>query len=602
MTRSDKATFIAGIDLGTTNSALGFIEAGELSSDKPVSAAVLDIAQLASPGQVLPRPMLPSFMYIAEAGEFSPGQLDLPWAKERAFMVGAGAHERGAEVPLRMVGSAKSWLSHGGVDRRAAILPHQAPEGVKRVSPVLASTRYLEHIRDAWNAAHGDASLEEQEVLLTVPASFDAVARDLTLEAAREAGLHDVTLLEEPQAAFYAWLAKMGDAWRKMLRVGDRILVCDVGGGTTDFSLIEVKEDAGNLALERIAVGDHILLGGDNMDLLLAHHLTQRLAEDGKKLDASQQRALVIAARRAKEQLLTDLSLESAPVTILGRGSKLIGGKIKADLLRSDVERLLVEGFFPRAPRDAKPERAKRTGFMELGLPFVSDTGITRHLAHFLATHDRGRGTPTHVLFNGGVFNSALLRARLVETMASWSDRAPKVLEGADYDLAVARGAAYYGAVRRGRGIRIRGGTARSYYIGIETSAPAVPGVAPPIRALCIVPFGMEEGTDARVPGGELGLVVGEPVEFRFLESTTRKNDRIGQVLDEYTWPGELIETAPISSMMEADEVEPGTLVPVRLEVKLTEIGTLEVWSVSSDGRRRWRLEFNVREKEAPAS
>jgi molecular chaperone DnaK (HSP70) len=593
------ADWIVGIDLGTTNSALGFVDGKTLAADKPLVPEVFDVAQLVQPGNVLPRNMLPSFLYLAEAGELPAGSLDLPWAKDRSFMVGQGARERGSEVPLRMVGSAKSWLSYGGVDRRAAILPHQAPDGTQRISPVQASVRYLEHLRDAWNAGEKSGErLEDQHVLLTVPASFDAAARDLTLEAAREAGLKDVTLLEEPQAAFYAWLAKMGDAWRKLLKAGDRILVCDVGGGTTDFSLIEVRDEQGNLVLERVAVGDHILLGGDNMDLLLAHHLMGKIAQDGKKLDAGQQRALVMAARRAKEELLTDTSQTSAAVTILGRGTKLIGGKIKTELLREDVEKLLVEGFFPRAKKDERPERARRTGFMELGLPFVSDTAITRHLASFLATHDKGRGLPTHVLFNGGVFNSALLRGRLVETMASWGDRAPHVLEGADYDLAVAKGAAYYGAVRQGRGIRIRGGTARSYYIGIETSAPAVPGVPPPIRALCVVPFGMEEGSSVQVPGGELGLVVGEAVTFRFLESSTRKQDRIGQMLDEYTWPNELTETSPLSSTMEAEGIAPGTLVPVRLEVKLTEIGTLEVWSVSTDGKHRFRLELNVRDKQ----
>jgi molecular chaperone DnaK (HSP70) len=496
-----------------------------------------------------------------------------------------------------LVSSAKSWLSHAAVDRRAPLLPHAAPEEVPKVSPVLASVRYLEHLRDAWNASERAlARLEDQSIMLTVPASFDAVARDLTLEAARDAGFKDVTLLEEPQAAFYAWLAKTGDAWRKLLKAGDRILVCDVGGGTTDFSLIEVKDEAGNLALERVAVGDHILLGGDNMDLALAHHLLGKLAAEGKKLDAGQQRALVLAARRAKEALLSDQTVSSAPVTILGRGSKLIGGKIKVELLREDVERLLVDGFFPRVAREDRPAKAKRTGFMELGLPFVSDAAVTRHLAAFLGTHS-AKAMPTHVLFNGGVFNSALLRNRLIEVMGAWASP-PKILEGADYDLAVAKGSAYYGAVRAGRGIRIRGGSARAYYVGIESAAPAVPGVPPPMRALCVVPFGMEEGTEARVPGSELGLVVGEPAEFRILESSARKQDRVGTVLDEYTWPSELKETAPVSTTMEADGVDPGTLVPVRLEVKLTEIGTLELWSVATDGSRRWRLEFNVRERE----
>jgi molecular chaperone DnaK (HSP70) len=549
------------------------------------------------PGDVQARAMLPSFLYIAEQGELPAGSLDLPWASERRYMVGTAARERGSEVPLRMVSSAKSWLCHGGVDRRAPILPHHAPPEVEKVSPVTAAMRYLEHLRDAWNASH-DRRLEQLDLLLTVPASFDAVARELTMTAAHAAGLEHVTLLEEPQAAFYAWLAKMGDAWRKELTKGDRILVCDVGGGTTDFSLIEVTDDgSGNLGLERVAVGDHILLGGDNMDLALAHHLMTKLQQKGSKLDAGQQRGLVMQARRAKETLLVDTSIAEAPITILGRGSKLIGGQIKTQLLREELEAILLNGFFPACSKDEQPSQQKRTGFMELGLPFVSDPAITRHLAAFLKKQG---GIPTHVLFNGGVFNSPLLRKRLLDTMATWG-AAPRVLEEEENDLAVARGAAYFGAVKKGGGIRIRGGAARSYYIGIESAVPAVPGVPPPIRALCVAPFGMEEGTHVEVPTGELGLVVGEPVEFRFLSSSTRQSDYVGTVLDEYTWPDDLIETAPIRMTLEAEGLEPGTLVPVRLEARLTEIGTLEIWSVQSGGggggpANRWRLEFNVRE------
>jgi molecular chaperone DnaK (HSP70) len=579
--------FVVGIDLGTTNSALGFAEVGER-----IDPRVFDLTQLVKPGDLQPRPMLPSFLYIAEEGELPQGSLDLPWASGRKYMVGTAARERGAEVPLRMVSSSKSWLCHGGVDRRAPILPQHAPEGVEKVSPVSAAVRYLEHLRDAWNAVN-ERKLEELDLLLTVPASFDAVARELTIEAAHTAGLLNVTLLEEPQAAFYAWLAKVGDRWREDLKQGDRILVCDVGGGTTDFSLIEVKDDGrGNLILERVAVGDHILLGGDNMDLALAHHLMGKLAQGGGKLDAGQQRALVQQARRAKEQLLLDLSLPEAPITILGRGSKLIGGKIKTTLLREELEAVLLNGFFPACGKDEEPKQQKRTGFMELGLPFVSDAAITRHLAAFLKKQG---GIPTHVLFNGGVFNSPLLRKRLLDTIAGWG-AAPRVLEEEENDLAVARGAAYFGAVKKGGGIRIRGGAARSYYIGIESAVPAVPGVPPPIRALCVAPFGMEEGSRVAVPSGDLGLVVGEPVEFRFLSSTTRKNDQVGTVLDEYSWPDELTETSPISMVLQAEGLDPGTVVPVRLEAYLTEIGTLEVWSVASSGEGRWRLEFNVRE------
>lgn len=591
---------VVGIDLGTTNTALGFARVPEAESDAGLpTPEVLELPQVVRPGDVQPRATLPSFLYLAQPGELPDGALDLPWATGRAYAVGEAARERGAEVPMHLVSSSKSWLSHGAVDRRAALLPHGAPKEVAKVSPVTAAVRYLEHLKDAWAQAHPEQPLGAQPILLTVPASFDAVARDLTLEAARQAGLSQVTLLEEPQAAFYAWLGKVGDGWREQLSVGDRVLVCDVGGGTSDFSLIEVKDDGeGNLSLERVAVGNHILLGGDNMDLALAHVLHGKLAAAKKKLDAGQQRALVSQARRAKERLLSDDALEEAPITLLGRGSKLIGGQIKTTLSREELTRTLVEGFFPECPRDARPQEAQRTGFMELGLPFEADAAITRHLAAFVADH--AEGLPTHVLFNGGVFNSGLLRQRLLDVIGAWG--APiQVLEGTDNDLAVARGAAYYGAAKRGGGVRIRGGVARAYYIGIESSMPAVPGVPPPIRALCVVPQGMEEGTNAEVPGGTLGLVVGQAATFRFLTATTRKDDEIGAMLDEYTWPAELTETAPITATLEAEGLEPGTLVPVRLEVALTEVGTLEIYCVGADGDaagRRWRLEFNVREQE----
>ena len=588
---------IVGIDLGTTHCAVGWVEGDTGSSDGGAKPEIFAIPQLVKPGDVQARNSLPSFLYLAEAGELPEGSMALPWAPDRDFMVGEAARERGAEVPLRLVSSAKSWLCHGGVDRRAPILPHQASAGVRQVSPVSAAVHYLTHLREAWDVAHPDLPLAAQQILLTVPASFDAVARELTQAAAKEAGLENVNLLEEPQAAFYSWLAGVGDGWREVLSPGSRVLVCDVGGGTTDFSLIEVKDDGqGNLQLERVAVGNHILLGGDNMDLALAHTLMRKLVAAKKKLDVGQQRALVQAARRAKERLLSDSSVESVPITVLGRGVKLIGGKLRTDLSRAELEAVLVNGFFPECDRDARPEEARRAGFMELGLPFVSDPAITRHLAAFLATHTAEGALPTHVLFNGGVFNSPLLRKRLLEVVSGWS-APPVVLEENDNDLAVARGAAYYGAVRRGGGIRIRGGVARSYYIGIEKAVPAVPGIPPPVEALCVVPFGMEEGTEADVPSRELGLVVGEPAEFRFMSSTTR-HDALGETLDEFTWPDELTETAPVHTQIEAEGLEPGTLVPVRLEVKLTEIGTLELWSVSRDDRHRFRLEFNVREQE----
>lgn len=599
MEKQAQARFVVGIDLGTTNSAVAYVDT---QASEP-RLEMLDIAQVVKPGAVEQRPTLPSFLYLSSTVEFAAGALDLPWAKARSFTVGTLARDHGWQVPMRLVSSAKSWLCHGGVDRTAAILPPIPPGAdkidVERVSPIVATTRYLEHVRDAWDAtmAKGasDAKLSQQDVLLTVPASFDAVARELTARAASQAGL-EVTLLEEPQAAFYSWLGRQGDGWRRALHVGDLILVCDVGGGTTDFSLIAVGEEDGNLILERVAVGDHILLGGDNMDLALALGLAKRLADEGKRLDPWQSRSLVHACRAAKEQLLVEGGREAAPVAVLGRGRSVVGGTIATELRRGDVEELLLDGFFPACSAAARPEERRRIGLRELGLPFAADPAVTRHLAKFLGDHLEQGGAPSAVLFNGGVMKGAPLRQRIVETLAAWSGgTAPAVLEGTDFDLAVAHGAAYYGLVRRGRGVRIRGGTARSYYVGLETSMPAVPGMAPPLKAVCVAPCGMEEGTETDVANEEFGLVVGQSAEFRFLSSTTRRDDAPGAVLEDLEG---IQEISPVEAELPAlPGVSPGEVVPVRLRVRVTEVGTLELWCVAREGQK-WKLEFDIRARE----
>jgi molecular chaperone DnaK (HSP70) len=579
--------FVVGIDLGTTNSAVAFCDTG---AESP-RIEMLQIPQVVGPGAVEARAVLPSFLYLPSATEVAPGALALPWGGPASFAVGEFARSHGWQVPARLVSSAKSWLCHAGVDRTAPLLPWQAPDEVPKVSPVEAAARYLGHIRAAWDHGHPDQPLSEQDILLTVPASFDAAARDLTVRAAAEAGLSHVTLLEEPQAAFYSWLGHQGDGWRSQLEVGDVVLVCDIGGGTTDFSLISVGQVDGNLALERVAVGDHILLGGDNMDLALAHAVRARL--EPQKLDNWQFASLVHSCRGAKEQLLSHGDLTEAPVVVLGRGSKVIGGSIKTALLRSDVEAVLVDGFFPECELGARPKRDRRVGLRELGLPFAADAAITRHLSAFLGAHRRASA----VLFNGGVMKGRILSRRIVETLDSWSDDPDqdlKLLTGTDLDLAVAHGAAYYGLVRRGKGVRIRGGTARAYYIGIESSMPAVPGMSPPLKALCVAPFGMEEGTEASVEGREFGLVLGEPAEFRFLASSVRRNDAVGTLLEE---PDETVhELSPVSTVLgDPDSPEAGQVVPVKLHSKVTEIGTLELWCVQGD--RRWKLEYNVRQE-----
>jgi len=607
--------YVIGIDLGTTNCALAYApEGGDHTSEQP-PVALFEVPQLVNPGEVREEPLLPSFLYLPGSSDFPAGSIALPWEPEPEFVVGALAQKRGAEVASRLVSSAKSWLSHPGVDRTAPILPLNAPEGVAKVSPVEASRRYLEHLREAWDSKMPDAPFSEQQVLVTVPASFDAVARELTLKAAEEAGYKNLLLLEEPQAAFYAWIERHPD-WRERVAVGDLILVVDIGGGTTDFTLIAVTEQAGELALERVAVGEHILLGGDNIDLALARHLEQQLVAKGTKLDAMQLHALWQQCRLAKERLLAkDNKKREEPVTILGRGTGLVGGTIKTKLAAEDVERLLEQGFLPAVSSHDMPQRRKM-GFAEIGLPYASDAAITRHLARFLrqqaAQSEHGsvrRGAsglaaPTHVLFNGGVLRSRLVRERVLDVLNGWLAEegmgAVKPLLGEDLMHAVARGAAYYGLARKGRGVRIRGGVPRTYYVGIESSLPAVPGMRVPVKALTVAPFGMEEGTSIDLRGREFGLIVGEPAEFRFFQSAVRKNDAAGNMLDDVG--EELEELSPVEVTLGAagqagDAAgQAGEFVPVTLETVVTETGMLQLWSVARDGRR-WKLEFNVREK-----
>jgi hypothetical protein len=597
-----------GIDLGTTHTALAFVE-----SEDPARTRVFEVPQLVAEGALAPRELLPSFLYFAHESERA---LGLPWDEHRRFAVGEYARSRGSESPGRVVASAKSWLSHAGVDRRASLLPLAAAEDVEKISPVEASFRYLDHLVEAARAALPElGELGQQEVVLTVPASFDAAARDLTVEAALAAGLDNVTLLEEPQAALYAWIESAGDGFRQQLSAGDLVLVIDVGGGTTDFSAIAVLESDGALELRRVAVGDHILLGGDNMDLALAEVVRQKLLDEGKELDRFQTASLPHATRSAKEKLFSEPGLSSVPIVISGRGSTLLGSAIRSELTRTELERTLVEGFFPRTEAAVRPLSRVRAGLTQLGLPYAADPAITKHLAAFLtrqvgataglpgfaAGPSRQLLHPTAVLFNGGVVKAEPLRARLLATLNDWLSAdggAPvRVLSGEDPDRAVARGAAYYGLVRRGRGLRIRGGTARAYYVGIESPMPAVPGLNPPIHALCVAPFGIDEGSASSLPPQELGVVVGEAVSFRFFGSSVRRADVPGTLLERWK-AGELEELAPIQITLPAEGRPEGDVVPIRLEAHVTAIGTLKLEAVPLSPLRadeRWQVELNVR-------
>jgi len=602
--------YVIGIDLGTTNSALAYADAAPNADPfAPANVQLLPVPQLENPGEVRDEGLLPSFLYLPGSSDFPAGTTALPWDADRPFVVGRLAQKRGVENVGRLVSSAKSWLSHSGVDRTAPLLPFRAPEGVQRISPVEASRRYLEHLREGWDYKMPDAPFASQQVLITVPASFDAVARELTLEAARQAGYQNVTLLEEPQAAFYAWIERHSD-WRERVTVGDLILVIDIGGGTTDFTLIAVTQRDGELSLDRVAVGEHILLGGDNIDLALAGVVAHRLAEKGARIDSRQHQQLWANCRVAKEKLLEPESkAKEVPVTILGKGTGLVGGTIKASLLRSDIEQVLGEGFLPSVGSNDMPAVQRRVGLQELGLPYAADAAITRHLARFLrqqastAEHGQirrgpsGLACPTHVLFNGGVLNASLVRERLLGALNSWlaEEGMAKVqpLSGEDLMHAVSRGAAYYGLARRGRGVRIRGGVPRTYYVAVESSMPSIPGFPAPLKALTVVPFGMEEGSDRVIPNREFGLIVGQPAEFRFFTSAARKNDQPGDLIEDYG--DELEELAPMEVAFGAGE-NSSEVVPVSFETNVTETGMLQLWCVSRDGRR-WKLEFNVREK-----
>jgi hypothetical protein len=605
--------FAIGIDLGTTHCALAYVDL-TLSEGENTRYGVLDIPQLTAPGSVESLALLPSFLYLPHADELAAGDLTLQWSGTQEVVVGEFARARGAQTPIRLVSSAKSWLCHAGVDRRAPILPFDAPPEVARVSPLEASTRYLSHLRHAWDQAHPEAPFDQQDVTVTIPASFDPAARELTAEAARAAGYQQLTLLEEPQAALYHWIQGSAGRWRKDVKPGDIILVVDVGGGTSDFSLMAVLERDGQLELHRVAVGDHILLGGDNMDLTLAHIVARKLATEGKTLDPWQMRALTYGCRVAKEALLSDASLSTQPIVVPSRGSKLIGGSIRTELTQAEVRSTILEGFFPEVQATARPASRTRSGLTQLGLPYAQDAGITRHLAALLGrqagatadlpgfanTHPEGASFlhPTAVLFNGGVFKSGVLIERTLGTLNQWlldEAAAPaRMLAGADMDLAVARGAAYYGYVRRGQGVRIRGGTARAYYVGIESSMPAIPGLEPPMQALCVAPFGMEEGTEANLHTREFGLVVGEPVVLRFYGSSVRRQDTLGTLLD-FWQPDELQALGDIQATLPTEGRQVGEVVQVTLRAMATDTGTLELTAMAAQGGERWKVEFDVR-------
>lgn len=606
--------FSLGIDLGTTNSAVAITD---LATDQ---TEVVEITQILGANQIGESPILPSALYLPHPDEFPANAFPLPWrdAADETVIIGHFARDHGALVPDRLVTSAKSWLSNPHIDPRQRSLPWKSdiPE---KLSAFDCSRRCLEHLKEGFfyaeRAQGRDWDPSEEQIVLTVPASFDEVARNLTAEAAEAAGLGKVTLLEEPLAAFYAWTAQAGKEWRSQVGPGDLVLVCDVGGGTADFSLIAVTESEGALALERISVGEHILLGGDNMDLALAYALRAQLEAEGKKIDDWQFLALVHAAGKAKIALFEDASLGELPIAVPSRGSRLLGGTLSTKLQRDTLERVILDGFFAKTEITDWPKQTRSIGLREFGLPFASDPVISKHLARFLSRSLANvqasaalsalvgaRATssellkPTAVLFNGGVFKAAPIRRRVLDLLGSWADgQSARELEGFQPDLAVAKGASFYGRNRAtGKGIRIKAGAARSYYIGLETSMPAVPGVRPAVKALCVVPQGMEEGSELLIEGQEFGLVTGQPAEFRFFSSEVRSGDKAGQILPDAE--RELEETSLLEIDLPAvDDLPAGQAVPVQINPVVTELGNLELWMKHRNSERRWKVEFQVR-------
>ena len=564
-----------GIDLGTTNSALAFIDPAQAADEDAPAIQVLEVPQYVAQGRIETRRTLPSFLYLAGP-------------KDDQQFTGVYAREQGALVPTQCVHSAKSWLSNSDVDRTAKILPWDAQEAGRLLSPVEASTRILKHLAEAWTKAQG-SPLGEHPVVLTVPASFDEEARELTVMAAREAGIEKLTLLEEPAAAFYSWIANDLARSQKSLFDGQNVLICDVGGGTSDFTLIRVTREGDRVDFTRTAVGKHLLLGGDNLDLTLAWLVESKL---GKQLSIRQRSALRRQCAAAKEKLLSDPNLKSVEITVLGGGSSLVGGTLKTEILREEVLELALDGFLPACELTDKPQEDASSPYREMGLPLVADPAVTRHLAAFLES--AGNARPDAILFNGGFFIPEVLRQRVADVMEHWYGHRPVIFENRDLDLAVAVGAAYYSYVRStGAGLLVRGGLPRAYFIGLAGSD------GDSLRAMCLAPRGTEEGSSIELDPGNLQLVANKPVAFRLYSSRTRTEDRAGDVVTfSPEEQSELHLHAPLHAVLRFGKAGE-RLVPIKLGAKLTEVGTLEIWAESKTSEHRWRLQFELRKAAA---
>ncbi|MDF2578288.1 MAG: hypothetical protein K0S74_1772 [Chlamydiales bacterium] len=599
-----KTQYIVGIDLGTTNSTVSYIRQSSDENTSPSEFPVIErfpISQLTSSDGEAEQFSLPSFLYIPLKEENQNGKLP--------YCIGEYARERGAEVPHRVISSAKSWLCHQGIDHRQPLFPLLLEEVEQKISIVTTLSAFLTHIKATWDKAHPENSLKEQTVLITVPASFDPNARQYIQECAEQAGYpKDTILIEEPLAAFYAWLSNQKEGWRQKLKIDDSVLVIDIGGGTTDFTLIKAVDEGGRLSLQRVAVGTHLLLGGDNLDLALAYFVKHKLEGEGKAIDDWQMQRLIYACRQAKEALLGDNPPQEIDINIAGRGRKLVGGGIKTTLTKEEVDQLVLEGFTPLISAADQARTEKRSGLQQIGLPYAQDPRITSQLAKFLSmTGEKDSNlidqfiVPTAVLFNGGTMKAAALRKRLIQQLNDWAATLGrpivKELQEVDLDFAVSQGAAYYGFVRKNKEIRVKAGTAKSYYIGVADAMPAIPGLPFPLKAICVVPYGMEEGSEEILESRSFHLLLGEPVQFRFFSHATPTLSngevaKVGTIISD--WKNELTELSPIESEMEKESSDPSSTA-VKLKSQVTELGVLELHFIA-EGGRSWKLEFNLRQ------
>jgi molecular chaperone DnaK (HSP70) len=617
----NKSRFIIGIDLGTTNSTLSYIDT---KSKDRTGTRIFSVPQLVDEGAVKNRNALPSFLYLPGEYELPADTTALPWEKEMPHIVGEFARLQGNRVPANLVSSAKSWLCHNRVDREGPILPWGRDTAAKKISPVEASAQYLRHMKDAWNftMAGGDKNkrLENQQIIITIPASFDESARELTVEAAKMAGIENFTMLEEPQAAFYAWIACHSDNWQELTGDGRLILVFDVGGGTTDFTLISIHAEQDKPSFRRVAVGDHIMLGGDNMDLTLARNIEQALMGASGKFDFNQWLSATYQCRTAKEELLGSSGKESSAISILGKGRSVIGGARKTELTTHAIKETIIDGFFRKVNAGEELERSRAAGLQELGLPFESDTAIMKHLSSFLKRHAVNKDLkqtvdssgnaaivrPDILLFNGGVFKSAVIREQAASIIREWfsdGEWSLNILENDEFDQAVSIGAAYYGLVQRGKGERISGGIGKAYYIAVETLREKTDtGHINPLTLVCIVPRGVEEGEEIHLSQPEFQIMTNSPVSFSLYSSSYRAGDKTGDIIT--AEKEEFIELPPVKTVLHYGKKTGSLKIPVSLGIKLNEFGTLDVWCESKKTTHRWKLAFQLRleaEEKAPA-